>query len=132
MSRDIQQPRVANGEVTGADAVKQTEVPGIIVKKTKKEGEYLHVFLQAKDCQALSSSIAQRVAYDARLEFGFENAGIDPGGTTSAYAVDLAELDEDGLPGKQVPHTAQALTELSARSKDMAYEVMVSLRRGMR
>lgn len=132
MSRDIQQPMVANGEVTGeaAAAAQANSVPGIIIKKVKKEGEHLHVFLQSKNCQLLASPAAQRVAYEARLNHGFENAGINQ--YTSTYAVDLAEKDEDDLPGQQVPATAQALTELSARKNDLAYEIMISLKRGLR
>lgn len=121
------------GEVTGADAQKaqaEADKTGVIIKKVKKDGEYLHMFLQSRDINALQTSRAQRIAYDARLDHGFESAGIQQ--CTSTYCVDMQKNDEDDLPGLQVPHTKEALTDINFRKEDRAYECMVTLQRSLR
>lgn len=95
----------------------------------RKDGDYLYVTVQGDTQEEAVSAEARRMAYDARDEFGFSNAGIEATGGT--IPVNMLEKDADGAVGK--PLSGEELRAMNAedhRTK-IGYRAMFRLRRGL-
>ena len=87
-----------------------------IVEK-KREGDYLFITVQGESVMEVTASSARKFAYEARGEFGFDNAGIESFG--GPFPVDVKAKDENKKAGK--PLADEDMREISARPKDLAY-----------
>ena len=102
----------------------------LTIVKAEKRGEHLFLTVQGASVTEVTSAAARKFAYDARGEYGFDNAGIEAAG--GSFPVDLKGQDPDGKEGeKGAPITSDQMAEISKRTGDLAYRHTYRLTRGI-
>lgn len=86
------------------EMVQQTvEQGGLKLIKAVKTGPYnLEITIEGDNPEAVTSSQAKRFVYDARVGYGFENAGLDIGG--GFFPVNGDDPDKPITPGDPVKY----------------------------
>lgn len=96
------------------------------VLKAEVRGENLYITLEGSNPEEVSNYAARKLAYEARMQHGFANAGIEADGGT--HPVDMTKEDPDTKTmGKVLVHAD--MPEISKRVKDLAYRSVFKLTR---
>ena len=82
-----------------------------------RKGDYLYITIQGDNITEVTSSVARKMAYEARGDHGFDNAGVEAFG--GPYPVDSKAIDDENEEG--TPVTEEKMAEISARPKDLRY-----------
>lgn len=99
------------------------------VVKIDKEPRVLWVTVRGDNIDEVNSLAARQLAYEERLNHGFENAGIEASG--GSYPIDKTKLAEDGDAKDATPLTHKDMKEISTRPKDIIYEHLYKITRGI-
>lgn len=98
-----------------------------IVVQAERKGNDLYITVQGPTIDDVNNNAARMLAYEARFDHGFENAGISAFG--GPYAVDLRNVDETSKVA-QIVEWADRHT-IGQRPADLAYQHTFRLTRGL-
>ena len=92
-------------------------------------GEELFVTVQGDGPEEVGGYLARQMAYAERMKHGFETAGLSASG--GPYPIDMTKQNEETKTAGK-PLERGEMVEASKRPKDLAYQQVFKLVRGLR
>jgi len=98
------------------------------VVKVEKEPRVLWITVRGNNVEEVNSMQARALAYEERLKYGYENAGVE--GSGGSYPVDKVKLEKNPE-ADAAPLTHADMVEISKRPGDILYEHIYKITRGI-